>query len=862
MGTVRGNGVGKQGLRIAQYYPYLHPAGSAKADEYKHVILEQGQWALVWSSTTQCCLYVHDEATPGGFKIACTSVPDPITVRSFEFDEETNILTLEMTDDSVWPVDLSSLVSASSTIDNIERDGVVMTVTMTDGTEHTVNFAGMTEVVNNGDGTFSFLEAGVVKASWAAGAGGVDLSDYLKRGDIILTLLPTGWFELRVKGELIGTWTQGDKISADGAGQYTATKPDGSTITWFGLQEKTIASVVANPDGSDTVTITNPDLSKVVFTIPVVPAVPDVPEGIENLGMSIDLATGIVTFTNRDGSTISFRGTDEDSITLISVDTVARTITARNPDGSEVVFMYFDPANPPFYAHDESLLGDGTDADPLRVNWVRICTDLANGDGLYDGGDLIACTPAGARKVSRKVLIDDPVDEKLDEGRYAFYENPDDMRDIGINDMPAGGVVAPFPTTLEQELASVFTGGNVDGALPNYVGEEFGHVLFMPLNEERTNYIAAETPWKTHRGRTRRMIPLDIRTQIPGLSFARPLFKPTLTNLFGMLAFRYVGEEPLHTTLEGSFSAFIKTSLQPDSSYMRSTLTLECYDPPAIAAGQGGGRQNLSVSATGVSAPDKFVDTLEFQDIGIPAGQVLIANASTWPDWWGNGSGAQLDVTFSAATDHAADAVDPYPRKPFSVGSVVAGAMVGIVSDWIDITQGSAPGPRDVAYVLWFQDAVNTAGLGGFGTYGRVRYKIADGTIKYLPQQSSERAAFRAYYLPRDAVAVQLAFDVAKPDVLSENSLRENLMFARTGNGHAAESMPLHGSFVEASFDVMSDVVFYPGCEYALAFNNSVYDGGFNRGNGFRFQGGGFKATFPAGKMKKELARAFFERSN
>lgn len=94
------------------------------------------------------------------------------------------------------------------------------------------------------------------------------------------------------------TWTICDTndvttISKDADGVYTATNPDGSTVSWK------MTHVSTN-------------------------------------------GTGLYTATHEDGSQVSWIGTD--SVTTASVDTTDDTITITNPDGSTVTFHYLDAA--------------------------------------------------------------------------------------------------------------------------------------------------------------------------------------------------------------------------------------------------------------------------------------------------------------------------------------------------------------------------------------------------------------------------------------------------------------------------------------------------------------------------------------
>lgn len=181
-----------------------------------------------------------------------------------------------------------------------------------------------------------------------------------------------------INGELCAFPTS-DAVSVSVAGNCL-TITVGTEVTSFCLPDAGTDSVtIASMDlTTGLVTITNPDGSEIVFNGRDTDSVTTA---------SMDLATGAVTITNPDASTVTFNGND--SVTTASMDADAMTVTIVNPDGSSITFPYGGETPEFLVVTDESLTGDGTDANPLSVNWADLCDNVSAVTDVEDRGVLL-----------------------------------------------------------------------------------------------------------------------------------------------------------------------------------------------------------------------------------------------------------------------------------------------------------------------------------------------------------------------------------------------------------------------------------------------------------------------------------------
>lgn len=424
-------------------------------------------------------------------------------------------------------------------------------------------------------------------------------------------------------------------------------------------------------------------------------------------------------------------------------------------------------------------------------------------------------------------------------GDYAEYMVPGELKDIGVNLTPLSG--GGFPRTLPEELSASFSGGNPDGDYRRLGATDLGECLLIPPTEEQTVFVAPSTPWFTSNyGKPvpRRIVPLDIRTNLFNSPISLPLFRPMETNAWGWLTWQYIGEEPIHTVLKGSMTVALRTgtTAATEAGTVRQMLRLTALNPPHLEDGQNSGVRQLAASIGGIGLAAPFASPFDFSDMAIPFTQGAIDIVDTiqpTPELFaGYDNGAILP--FSTDEDLAtSDALGPF-------GPEVRTTKWIDVSD-IDFTDNTllvrATGPSARGY----EDS----------TIRRVQYKDDEGEIHYWTAQSFARSSFAILRLPPEAKSIRIFYS-QRGDNVTDMSIKRLNPLASTAFDQTK------GLWITRNFNVHRDVVFWPGTIYCLNFYQEVYDGALIRDWGFRYQSGGLSFLFDVGKRRKELATRLY----
>lgn len=293
-----------------------------RADQAPEQLLEHNRapwpnnyFSLVWTEEDQCCLYVHDEHKPGGYRIACTGDVDDYAVVDFELVGDDLILT-----DSAggsWTVDLGKYLD-DTFVDEFYLDGDELVIGQT-GPHADLRLSLtallaplLANVVESPAGRFSFYRGGTLIEQWwqggfttEDGAGNVTITNpdgstvvipFQELATYGIQFTADGKVQFLINGVVDKTWQQGAQVDQLADGLYRATNFAGNIVTWYGLKDATLASI---DEAAGTVTIQNPDGSLVTFGIG--------NEDMELLDASV--ADGVLTIEKTDNSTVIHRQT-------------------------------------------------------------------------------------------------------------------------------------------------------------------------------------------------------------------------------------------------------------------------------------------------------------------------------------------------------------------------------------------------------------------------------------------------------------------------------------------------------------------------------------------------------------------------
>lgn len=429
--------------------------------------------------------------------------------------------------------------------------------------------------------------------------------------------------------------------------------------------------------------------------------------------------------------------------------------------------------------------------------------------------------------------LQDQIDNLVggDHGVLARYTRAGHRKSLGVNQtLESGG---GWPSTPAEEINRAFSGGNPDDTLPNLAATDLGSILFMPPTEDSTNFVAPTCPWQSFGGQMRRLMPMDIRTVLYNTPVSFPLFEPVDVNGFGILTFRYIGDYPIHSIIEGTIETMVQTSVIAADASTRHMLRLAC-DPatvPALEVGQSQGARGLAAAVGALRLSTKMQDYREFNDPCGPVDATVIAN------------------------------MEANPPELF-VGSDPGFFNLGDTDEALRTSDENGPVGPEVRTTKWMDcsgfdksDRCIAMNFSGQSFRGRVQYKDSTGEIFNFGGQTRDVSAKRVYRLPHDAVQFRIYY-TGRGATVDDNSMSVRALSAATSRNYD----PLKGYWDRRTFSVCRDVTFWPGGVYAFEFLTLVADGGTARDTGFRFAGGGLRVTFDAGAMRKRLSSRIFKR--
>lgn len=407
---------------------------------------------------------------------------------------------------------------------------------------------------------------------------------------------------------------------------------------------------------------------------------------------------------------------------------------------------------------------------------------------------------------------------------YSTYRMAGTQKPRGLNDSLASGGFDLVRTPAE-ELRDIYEFPQPFPQAPM----DLAQVIITPPGEESTNFIAPSTPWISHDGSGLfRVIPVDIRTILGNTPISVPLFRPVKTNGWGMLVWQYIGKEPLHTTISGTFDMAVRTSGTLSTAWSRLILTLRSWDTPELELGENRGGRHLATSLGALTVPQPFRDVLEFNDTCGPITSKINTDVATQPEMFVgsvNGFFNSGDTTEELRTSDDAGPIGPEVRT----------------TQWIDLQNF----PPDTHIYVFY--------LTGKSSRGRVQYKTASGTIRTYTAMTRDVSARKLYRAPLNARYIRIYYS-GRGDTAGNES------FKAVPPATAAEYDPLKGYWDRRLMSVERDVVFWPGASYALELFTSVYDGGNARDWGFRYQGGGLSFLFDAGNLRRDLTNKLYRR--
>lgn len=474
-------------------------------------------------------------------------------------------------------------------------------------------------------------------------------------------------------------------------------------------------------------------------------------------------------------------------------------------------------------APTEHIESDVLVAKPIGGMYLRYSADgtmiLPDTGPEGAGGPVgIPEAPSNGIYYSRRNAVWEPTPPPL--SRPSEFMDPDTLRPLTVNGVPASG--GGFPTTAQQEIIYAFSGGSVTGDLPNLTSSDLATCYVSPPTEDSTNWVAATTPWMNYNGGNTRIMPLDIRTIFNTTPVSIPLFKPVVVNGFGMLVWEYIGEEPINTLLTGSLSVLLRVgSIQADQQ-IRYIMRLCGANLPALELGQNNGRRNLATAPSGLYEPRQLRNYLEYNDNNLPPTAALITSVGATADLF-----VGYDVG-SIAAGSTAEALTP-------------GSAEVRTTKWMDV---SSFNKLDISFLMY---DVGTSSI------SRIQYKVAGGEIRYFTAHSITDTSQRVYRLPADAEQVRIHYS-ASGDAPGTPKFKP-LSVANSANFDV-----LKGYWINHTFNVNRDVTFWPGGRYYIDFFTQIFsDQGTAREYGFRYQSGGFQFMFDAGRIRKKIAKTFFD---
>ncbi len=332
--------------------------------------------------------------------------------------------------------------------------------------------------------------------------------------------------------------------------------------------------------------------------------------------------------------------------------------------------------------------------------------------------------------------------------------------------------------------------------------------------------VAPRTPMITHQDVTPfqaapfRAIPISPRVLLHDTPISFPIFAPVITNEYGFLVWRYIGEKPIHTVLKGTIHLLLRhANANAEARVNDVALQLMQFNFPLIEHGQNDGSRHLATTFGGLSNPAEFSAYSPMADYCLPFDQAVVNDAASNPEIWPGSVPGEI-LSRSTSTD-----LEP--------GSGVR------TTNWFDVSS--------------LRRRVFMFNFNGTSSRFRVQVRRPDGSI-YYDAQSHDATSRRLFRAPPDAGQMRIHY-CGPGDRINPGS--ESIRVVARSTGAAKD--PLSGVWSHEHLVVQRDVVFLPQAHYALRVNGRSQNGSSFRDWGYRYLGGGLSFAFNASDIRAKL---------
>lgn len=415
-----------------------------------------------------------------------------------------------------------------------------------------------------------------------------------------------------------------------------------------------------------------------------------------------------------------------------------------------------------------------------------------------------------------------------------------------------------FDMSAREELSYQASAQNPKVELPTLTGTVLGECYFGLPTMDQTFKVVSPFP-RIHSlgvkvanasfGGSQTIALSDIRATTFNSSVNLPLFEPVMVDQYGIVSFRYLGEQPLHTVLRGGLqwlqrihTGDVDTTAATDAWLRLSPLPLgdrpasglEARDgmPAWEAGGQARGRQYLGFCAA--SGAQHFP---------------LIAE-----EW--NDSPGQVSPTVEAAIENdpelntvppingwlSSNADDSDVLEPDDPEGNTPPELEGNLktTDWVTMVPGT-----------WYRGAVLP--LGESSSRGRAQWRDGEGVIHYR----NFRSGNFLFQAPPDAVDFRIYYAGPEDEQVTGLSIKP------VTEGQISSQIVTRGTWRRYNINVCRDVVFYPNTVYRLElkiFGAHKLEGTsqsywFEYDDGCRIESGGLSFMFDASALVKQRAK-------
>ncbi|MGP5310608.1 hypothetical protein [Vreelandella alkaliphila] len=484
---------------------------------------------------------------------------------------------------------------------------------------------------------------------------------------------------------------------------------------------------------------------------------------------------------------------------------------------------------------------------------------LATGDGHYftvpgEGTYLTVYRHVGGSAVK---VVEFPSRAALDDAlkRTPRLYQTDDIKDPKLSGNTQAFQL--FEMTAQKELSYQLSGQNLD-SLPPLTGTILGECYFGFPTMDQTFKVNSPFP-RIHSsgvkvanasfGGSQTIALSDIRATTFNSSVNLPLFEPVMVDQYGIVSFRYLGEQPLHTVIRGgiqwlqrihtgvidttaAIDAFLRLAPLPLVNRPSSGLNPSDNIPSWEAGGQHRGRQYLGFCAASGARHFQMIPE-EWNDSPGQISPTVEAAIENDPEL---NTEPPINGWLSPSSDDA-DVLEPDDPDGNTPPELEGNLKT---TEWITVTPGT-----------WYRGAVLP--LGESSSRGRAQWRDGEGVIhfkdlrsgNFLFQAPPDAVDFRIYYAgPQDAHVTGLSIKS-----VTEGQIRTQLV--------------TRGTWRRYNINVCRDVVFYPNTIYRLelkVFGAHKQEGAsqkywFEYDDGYRIESGGLSFMFDASSLVKQRAK-------